>query len=103
MIDELELRVVYHSHNNISADGMVLPTDIIGRDGLTFIKWVEADRTYDFAGWEVWHDGMTGGRYQYLDSLLSWVRTAKAIRAGTIQDFSTPVPAPKTAPNLGEI
>lgn len=90
IIDELELRVVYHHvHKKIATrEGtQYLPRDLIGTDGKTLVIWRAADDRYHFDGWDVWHDGMGASRYESIFNALAWVRRAKEIRAGRAQDF----------------
>ncbi len=69
-------------------DGHSWPRDIIGLDGKSLIYFRRAgDANFDFDGWEVWHDGMFGGRRTSPRACLGWLRRAREIRAGTAKDF----------------
>lgn len=88
--DELGLRCVCYLNEAVEClDGTCrwLPRDLIGVDGKTLVIFRHADRDYAIDGWAPWHDGMFGGRYNSISAALNWVRIAKGVRAGTIQDF----------------
>lgn len=87
---ELGLRVITHQHGCVECrDGVrrSMPEDMVGTDGLTVVFWRAPDMSYNFHGWETWHDGMHGGRYREITSALAWVGTAKDIRAGKRDTF----------------
>lgn len=89
-IDHLGLRVISHSNEAVTCNDGVprwLPRDLIGRDGKTVVIWRHKDREYGIDGWEPWHDGMFGGRYQTIGAALHWVKVAKDVRAGRRADF----------------
>lgn len=86
IISALGLREV--SYLNIAVDGWWVPRDIIGTDGKTLIIYrLSSDGEYSINGWETWHDGMFGGRYESIYSALAWVAKAKEVRAGVATDF----------------
>lgn len=61
-----------------------LPRDLVGSDGKTVIIHRAADESYDFAGWEPWHAGYHGGRYQEIGHALGWLerlRVELAVRS----------------------
>jgi hypothetical protein len=65
-----------------------IPEDLIGSDGQTLIRHRLAGHgNYDIDGWEPWHAGMFGGRYERFESALAWVRVARDVRAGRRDDF----------------
>lgn len=65
-----------------------LPRDIVGKDGKTLIVYRHAsDGVYAIDGWEPWHDGAYGGRYQSVQAAFAWVERAIAVRAGIATDF----------------
>jgi hypothetical protein len=86
----LDLTVMCYRREN-SRDGdmlLAIPKDTIGTDGKTAILWRDGgDGNYSIDGWEPWHAGMFGGRYEHMASALGWLERARAIRAGTATTF----------------
>lgn len=65
-----------------------LPRDLIGNDGKTAIIYrLASDGEYSINGWEPWHAGMFGGRYENVANALAWVDRAIAVKAGKARDF----------------
>ena len=94
-IDALGLTTISYSRDAVLVqlpDGDTraewLPRDLIGTDGKTAIIHRNAnDGNYSIDGWEPWHDGMFGGRYESIHSALHWVEVARDVRAGKRDNF----------------
>lgn len=91
LIRKLDLTIVTYLYTEIVVEGdesFWVPRDMIGADGKTMIIYRRGgDGSYRFAGWEPWHDGMFGGRYETVSNALSWVQCARDVRAGIVADF----------------